>query len=310
MRLKARFYAGAADDRAMLELAAEKAASYLHWIDLPYRSSSWSFRLPGATTLFEDDGGRLHAWASFQAPFWFVDLYARQDEDLPELLAWIDTQAAGLLDSPGGRPIWFTGVFEGDMPRIAALEQAGYACVSFIENDAWLKVWLARDLAGDQSRPVLPPNFILRSLAGEAEVDAYVALHRHAFGSENMTRGWRLATLAHPDYRPELDLVVQAPDGRLAGFCIGWIAQAPDGTLHGQVEPMGVHEDFRRLGLGRALLYETFRRMAAIGAKLVFVECDGFPVGADYLNYAAAGFSLRKKFLVYRKDFAPIEPQK
>ena len=310
MKLKARGYVGAADDQEMLELAAEMADSYLHWIDLPYRSSSWSFDMPGNTFLFEDGEGALQGWASFQTPFWFVDLYARHVQedrnDLPEILAWLDEKAANLLDTPSGHPIWFTGVFEGDAERTATLEQAGYTCISFVEENAWLKVWLAREVGGDLPVPALPPGFILRPLAGAAEVDAYVALHRHAFGSENMTHDWRLRTLAHPGYRPDLDLVVQAPDGRLAGFLIAWVAAGVDGVLYGQVEPMGVHEDFRRMGLGRALLYETFRRMANLGAKRVFVECDGYPDGADYLNYAAAGFELQRKFLVYLKDYAPI----
>jgi ribosomal protein S18 acetylase RimI-like enzyme len=69
------------------------------------------------------------------------------------------------------------------------------------------------------------------------------------------------------------------------------------------VEPLGVHADFRRKGLGRALLAETFRRMAGLGVPRVYVECDGYPDGPDYLNYQSAGFALERKFLVFRKDF-------
>ena len=304
MKLRARAYAGLADQPAMCALARECAASSLHWLDFPYRASSGSFAQPGATLLFEDETGRLQAWASFQTPFWMVDLYARAESLLPDILAQLDAGARALLHTPLGHPAWFIGAFEGDAQRIAHLERAGYTCVSFLPEDAWLKVWLARRLPAELDAPTLPDGFELRSLAGAAEVHAYVDLHRAAFGTNNMTQDWRAATLAHPAYRPELDLVVQAPDGRLAGFCIGWLERGLDGGMCGQVEPIGVHADFRRLGLGRALLAETFRRMATLGASEVYVECDGYPDGPDYLNYLASGFALRRKFAVYRKDFA------
>lgn len=304
MNLRVREYAGLEDDAAMRSLAAQCAQSSLHWMDLPYRMSGWSFWQPGCTLLFEDTDGKLQAWASLQTPFWFIDLYALQEELLPEILARMDRQAVSLAHTPFGHPSWFVGVFEDQTRQMELLEQAGYVCQSFVEEDAWLKVWLSRELSAPLAAPHLPEGFVLRPLAGRSEVAAYVDLHRAAFGTNNMTESWRKAVLAQPGYQPELDLVVQAPDGRLAGFCIGWLGRSPGGELCGQVEPMGVHADFRRLGLGRALLVETFRRMAGLGVGRVYVECDGYPHGPDYLNYQAAGFALERRLLVYRKDFA------
>jgi len=300
MNLRQRPYAGPQDEPPMRAMAAETAARHLHWLDLPYRMSSWSFRQPGCTFLFEDAEGHLQGWFSLQTPFWMIDLYARAEPDYPEILACAARQAGQLTGTPFGRPLWFTGVFEDARERIASLEQAGYACQSFLPEDAWLKVWLSRSLQTDLPAPALPDGFALRPLAGAAEAGAYVDLHRAAFGTENMTLDWRLASLAQPGCRPELDLVVQAPDGRLAGFCVGWVGRAPGGDLLGQVEPMGVLPEFQRLGLGRALLRETFLRMASLGARRVYVECDGYPDGPDFLNYQSAGFALERKFLVYR----------
>ena len=55
---------------------------------------------------------------------------------------------------------------------------------------------------------------------------AAAALQRAAFNSPNMTEAWRVRLLHRPEYRPELDIVVSAPDGRLAAFCLRWLGAA------------------------------------------------------------------------------------
>jgi GNAT superfamily N-acetyltransferase len=81
-----------------------------------------------------------------------------------------------------------------------------------------------------------------------------------------MTLEWRQRTLVHPDYQPGLDLVVVAPNGELAAFCIGWFhTSGPGGKPSGQIEPMGVHPIYRQLGLSKLLQNELFRRMQAWG---------------------------------------------
>ena len=60
---------------------------------------------------------------------------------------------------------------------------------------------------------VLPPGFTIRPAGGAAEAEAWVVLHRAAFGTERMELEERLAMLAEPEYDPQLDLVAVAPDG-------------------------------------------------------------------------------------------------
>jgi hypothetical protein len=89
-----------------------------------------------------------------------------------------------------------------------------------------------------------------------------------------MTVEWCLRTLCHPDYVPDLDLVVATPDGRLAAFCIGWLNQRPASKPTGQIEPLGCHKNFRIYTLGRVALTETLRRLQACGARTIHVETD------------------------------------
>ena len=148
----------------------------------------------------------------------------------------------------------------------------------------------------------LPAGFTIRSLDGEREVEAYVALHQAVFETKNMTVDWRRRTLQHPDYRPDLDVVIAAPDGRLAAFCIGWAVVIPGEGLTGHIEPLGCHQDFRRYALGRLALVEVLRRMQAIGVQSIYVETDNYRDTALAL-YESVGFRIARNVLVYRKDF-------
>ncbi|PKN93218.1 MAG: hypothetical protein CVU44_10005 [Chloroflexi bacterium HGW-Chloroflexi-6] len=96
----------------------------------------------------------------------------------------------------------------------------------------------------------LPPGFSLRCVKGEDEVENLVTLHRAAFGTENMTVEERLAIMRAPQYERELDLLAIAPNGELAAFCICGI----ENKNIGYTDPIGVHKNYQRLGLGKAVL--------------------------------------------------------
>jgi mycothiol synthase len=114
-----------------------------------------------------------------------------------------------------------------------------------------------RSLSESIPDPQLHTGFAIRPVAGPAEVEALVALHRAAFGTDNMTIEERRAMMSGPDYLPELDLVAVASDGRLAGFCVCDIhteENAVTGRSEGYTDPIGVHPDFQKQGLARALI--------------------------------------------------------
>lgn len=121
-----------------------------------------------------------------------------------------------------------------------------------------------------------------------------------------MTVEWRKRTLQQPAYRPGLDLVVEAPNGDLAAFCVGWFAESGfDGRPTGQIEPMGVHEKYRQLGLARTILSEAIHRLQTLGAQTVYVETDNYR-DAAFALYEAVGFQVWKDVLVYRLDYGSV----
>ena len=188
-------------------------------------------------------------------------------------------------------------VFAGQVDRIRDLEAAGFACQANVGDDSWSKVLMRRSAQTPVTERLLPAGFAIRPLAGETEIQAYVELHRAAFESRNMTAEWRARTLRHPAHVPDLDLVAVAPDGSLAAFCVCWL-----GNNSGQIEPLGIHPRWRRLGLGRAILSEGLRRLHLHGASQIYVETDNYRNAAFHL-YESAGFQIIEQILVYRKDY-------
>ena len=70
----------------------------------------------------------------------------------------------------------------------------------------------------------------------------------------------------------------------------------------GQIEPLGVHPDFRDRGLGRALLTEGVHRLQRRGAGRICVVTDDFR-NAAFKLYESIGFRVIEQVSVYRKDF-------
>ena len=273
--------------------------------DLPWRFTSWALDFPDNVGLWVDGNGHLLGWAVMQTPFWTIDyaLHPQADPVLHrEILAWADDRAQKIVDSASGRPVWFVNVFTSQTQRIADLEAAGFASQSDVGENSWTKVLVQRPDGLAVQPTFLPDGFTIRPLAGESEVAGYVSLHQDTFESKSMTAEWRQRTLQVPSYTPNLDLMAIAPDGRLAAFCVCWLNKESTDGVHGQIEPLGVHKDFRKLGLGRSILSEGIRRLQQHGAGSIYVETDNYRDEA-FLLYESVGFRVQHDVLVYRKEY-------
>ncbi len=284
------------DKQMMIDLACRSQADHLHVVDLPYRLSSWGLDEKENVRLWFD-GGSLVAWAVLQSPFWGIDYACHTDYPalFKEILAWADGRAHAVIGTHYERSAWFVNVFSGQEARKKDLESLGFACQSDVDEDSWSKVFMK--LSPDSKLYEPPAGFTVRPLGGE--VEKYVALHQSVFESKNMTIEWRRRTLESPLYIPELDLVVESPTGELAAFCICWFNE---NLASGQVEPLGVHERYRQLGLGKVALSHGVSRLRSLGAKDIFVETDNYRNEAFSL-YQSYGFEVIQDVLVYRKDY-------
>jgi len=145
--------------------------------------------------------------------------------------------------------------------RIRILEKYGFV------PDSLRTLHYVRSLNEPVAECPLPQGFSLRCVAGEHEVEALVALHRLAFGTENMTVEQRLAIMRSPQYEQELDLLVIAPNGTPSGFCICGLVEG--NALVGYTDPIGVHLSYQKLGLGKALLTAGINALKNRGVKVI-----------------------------------------
>ena len=113
----------------------------------------------------------------------------------------------------------------------------------------------------------LPEGFSIRPVQGKSEVGKLVALHQVAFRTSNMTVEQRTAMMSVPQYEPELDLVAVAPNGELAAFCVCGFDD-PEKQI-GYTDPIGTHPDYRRIGLGKAIVSTGMQMLKTRGAKVV-----------------------------------------
>ena len=192
-----------------------------------------------------------------------IDTQYRSAQLEREIIAWgvsclkkrnVDTGTDNSLDAS----------FSGDNTwQIALLEQYG-----FVRTDL-RTLHYQRSMIKPIMAPVLPPGFSLRCVEGKDEVDKLVTLHRAAFGTDKMTVEKRLAIMQAPLYDPELDLVVKAPNGELAAFCICGLDDASGPEITGFTDLVGTHPLFQKRGLGKAIVTAGLDRLRTRGAAIV-----------------------------------------
>ncbi|GJM41807.1 MAG: hypothetical protein DHS20C20_20890 [Ardenticatenaceae bacterium] len=305
MKYTTRPYQSWQDLQAIADLAYVSGPNFLHVIDLPYRLASWTVDKPKNFRFWYDTANKLVAVAILQEAFLALEymIHPAADRSIlePEIVRWGWLRGQEVANEQATTfpiNVWLRDD-QPQLDRIKLLEVSGLALSS--RQMVTLECDLS-ELNLSKEMPRLSAGFQIRPLRGQSEVAAYVALHQAAFASTVMQEGWRMRTLQMPQYRPELDLVVLAPDGRLAAFCVGWLH--PHQPL-ARIEPMGVHPDFHRLGLGRAILTTLFQRLQARNVQFVSLHTTADNEPAIKL-YEAVGFHKQFTMLGYRHLFYPI----
>jgi GNAT superfamily N-acetyltransferase len=184
-------------------------------------------------------------------------------------------------------------VWDDDAELRGSLRSRGY------EPSGTFGSELVNDAIVVRDDPKLPDGFTMRWLERGLD-EAYVELHRAAWSTwmpSTYDDRMHAAVTAMPDFDRELVPIVAARDGRLAASCIAWFDPR---TLTVEIEPLGTHPDFRRLGLAGAIVREVIRRSAARGAKAVMVwGVSANPVAVQL--YESAGFRSGRVLREYRR---------
>jgi mycothiol synthase len=164
-------------------------------------------------------------------------------------------------------------------------ESAQLIDLGWMATDVTLTQYLqALDL--DLDPPRVPDGYVLRSLRGPADVPARVEVHRAAFAPSQMTVEKHALLTDQAHYAIDRDIVLEAPDGTFAAFAICWAD--PVGSI-GEFEPVGVHPDHQRRGLGRVIMRHGLLRLRDAGLRDALVFSLRSNAASEAL-YRSAGF--------------------
>ncbi|HEX3628960.1 MAG TPA: GNAT family N-acetyltransferase [Candidatus Dormibacteraeota bacterium] len=241
-------------------------------------------------------------WEAADVQWWWRK--ARRSDGLGQVF-WIDEKGpvAGVLltswtDSPWQCDLIMVPGLSGVEPELVwgrALEEARVHAVDGFEvpvrdDDLTFKelVQAAGLVAGasdstawmsaDDRRAVRSPALGF-ALIDRTQRGAMPHPMRHRNGDEVEER-----LIQCPLYDPELDLAIEAVDGRVAGYSLYWFDPM---TKVGLVEPVRVEDEYQRRGLAKAMLTAGIDRLAKKGAQRIKVSYRTEPASA---LYQALGF--------------------
>ena len=303
-------YAGAADLQAMIGLLiavrpAERITDYPGIVDLQELLGRPAIQ--ANTRLWEDADGQLVGFAIVDACnnlLFEVAPQAAGGDVEPQMIAW-GVECIRHAGRERGAPIMLdASCRDDDTERIALLERHGFV------RQAVHSLRMTRSLNDSDDEPIpapqVPVGFVVRHVAGEHEVEPLAALHRAAFGTENLTIEDRLAWMRVPEYKPELDLIAVAPDGTFAAYCMCSISEEENARTRrseGYTDPVATHPAFQRRGLARALLLTGFHLLKQRGVGTAVLGTSSENIAMQQAA-ASVGFRVQSTKIWFAKRIA------
>ena len=158
------------------------------------------------------------------------------------------------------------------------------------EHSAHVMMLTEHDLQ-DIPNATLPEGFRFYDATAD-DLENLADVHNHSF-----TNKWNVELYGRVFNAPlmEYEIVTVAPDGRFAAFTNVWVDEVNHTIVF---EPMGTHSDFRRMGIGKAMMVYVLKRMQAEhGIQCAYVcheLADKNPAsGALYRSVCEAWYGLR-----------------
>jgi len=274
--MKKRTYSGADDLKLLQDFNAAAIAitdhcGYLHPGDIPHHiyNGNKYYDPVELMTIWEDDHG-IAAWLLADVKYKSFDAQVRPDlrgDDFElEVLGFAEERILELMrqyDITGD--CIYADAFRDDIARNQVLKDLGWEL-----NDE-LPYVLNHTEIQPVDVPALPAGFSFRSVIGVEDAAALAEVHNAAFGSI-WTPDLYQKVMESPGYDPERELVIQAPDGSFAAFCIIWFDHL---NQMGLFEPVGTHKNHRRRGFGRGIMQYGMQKMTAVGMKFASVAHFG-----------------------------------
>ena len=207
-----------------------------------------------------EDNGTLVAIATYECPL--GEAFLCVDEAYTHLKPEMIAYAKQNLHNNGQLTL---SIPDGDYDFMRAAMAQGFRPTMHNDHFALLDI--------DTLPPVtLPEGFSFTSMADGWDWQQYNRVMWRGFNHEGRpnhdseTIAERKQMLSSPMIIPELVVTIKAPDGNYVSHCTMWYRP---GDICCDLEPLVTDPDYRKMGLGKAVIYETAKRCGKLGAKHV-----------------------------------------
>ena len=198
-----------------------------------------------------------------------------------EIFEWIERHCLEKKRNPNKKEKIRIHTIEGNSVRELLLSELGYK-----KGETFMYLRL---------RPVdlpvpdvgCPESYEIRSVKGRSDYDQLARVTRLVFGHGEWFNAEIYEGITRCSfYKQDLDLVAVAPNGTFASFCTFRMDPISQIT---NLEPVGTHPNYRKLGLAKALIFEGLRRAMTYNPALFYVGAANTPA-ANQL-YDSVGYT-------------------
>ena len=270
----------------------KETGTFQNW--LPTRFENSHLEMIEDKRIWEEEGapGRIIAVANREAKtIYFIHIRPLHTALLDEVIQWIESHASSKKQNSADELKIHIINLEGDPEREAALRRQGF------EKGPVNGILRVRDLMAPIPDAPLPEGYAIRAVHGREDLEKIAANVRIIFGHKDFTADTLEGIARGSFYIQELDLVAEAPDGTIASFCTFRIDPMSRAT---ELEPMGTHPDYRRRGLGKALIFEGMRLLKKYDPLNLYIDGAADNLAANRL-YESTGFEKKGTYYYWSK---------
>jgi mycothiol synthase len=245
-----------------------------------------------------EDDGRLVAYAAFIRND-YVDVYVHpdhRDRGLGErLLDWSERRGVQRA-APGNELRLGQVVTSTDASARRLLESRGY--------EPMRTYWrMSMPLEERPPPPVWPEDVLVRTFDQERDTRAVYALVQDAFRDNERHAAesfeeWQAFMIDREAFEPGLWFIAEA-QGEIVGCVL-----CPNYDDEGWVRQLAVARDWRRRGLGTALLRQAMSELSRRGRREIGLVVDSWNRTGAKEMYERAGMTVAREHVRYEKTFA------
>lgn len=209
-----------------------------------------------------------------------------------EIIEWIEDHRIRNKENPNKNENLYLFSIKGDSLRETLLVDLEY------ENCGLHSYHRSRPLDLPIPTVEIPKGFTIRNIRGKEDYKQLTEAIKVVFGHDLCTEEVYEQIAKASFYLQDLDIVAVAPDGTFASFCT---IRLDSVSKIASLEPLGVHPNYRRRGLARAVIFEALERTRKYKPSAFYISGAANTPEANHF-YDSIGYFEKVEEYYWRKE--------